>query len=352
MICAREDVPGSAHLGRTAATGLLLLTLALPACGGAAADDAGAELATGGLLVAGSGGIELRSEDLYLSPKQIRVGYRFYNAAPHDVKAVVAFPMPDVTVTDATAKVPLPSDDPQNLLGFTTRVDGVPVKARVVQKAFARGVDRTAELERFKVPLAPHLRATDRALSKLPPGFGDELKRMGLAATEDYSVGRGMRKQLSPRWTLKTTYLWEQTFPAGREVAVEHSYKPSVGRSAISPLRNPDAMREAALNDYVHKYCIGRDFVSAIERERESAKSRDGGAPFSEERISYQLGAEGARPVGAFRLVVDKGDPGNLVSFCADGAKQIGPTQYEVLRTAYRPDGDLHVLILKRLRGR
>jgi hypothetical protein len=78
------------------------------------------------------------------------------------------------------------------------------------------------------------------------------------------------------------------------------------------------------------------------------------GAPFSEQRITYLLATEAnrARPIKEFRLVVDKGDPANLVSFCGDGAKKIGPTQYELRRTDYRPTIDLHVLILKPLRQR
>jgi hypothetical protein len=42
---------------------------------------------------------------------------------------------------------------------------------------------------------------------------------------------------------------------------------------------------------------------------------------------------------------------GNL-SRNADGVKKIGPTQYEVRKTGFVPGADLHVLILKRTRGR
>jgi hypothetical protein len=162
-----------------------------------------------------------------------------------------------------------------------------------------------------------------------------------------------MRKQLSPRWTLKTTYFWEQTFPAGKEVAIEHSYKPSVGRSLQTLLADPAAIDAPWLKEYMRKFCIGREFMAAVERARQAARSPDG-APFSEERISYLLstGADGARPIGQFRLVVDKGDPANLVSFCADGVRQISPTQLEVRTADFVPNDDLHILILKRSRSR
>ena len=35
-------------------------------------------------------------------------------------------------------------------------------------------------------------------------------------------------------------------------------------------------------------------------------------------------------PIGRFRLVVDKGAPGNLVSFCGEGVRKISPTRFEM----------------------
>ena len=352
MNFAPEVVPGGVRFRQAAAAGLWLLAAGLP-WGAATASDSTAELATGGLVLTRNAGIETRSEDLYISPRQVRVGYRFHNTTPTDVKTLVVFPMPDITVADAAAGVPLPTDDPENLLGFSTRVNGAPVRAQVVQKVFAGGADRTADLDRLKVPLAPHLRSTDKALGRLPPAAWDEVKRLGLAAVEEYSVGRGMRKQLSPRWTLKTTYFWEQTFAAGKEVAIEHSYKPSVGRSVQTLLADPAAIDAPWLKQYLRKYCIDREFMAAVERARQAVRSENG-APFSEERISYLLstGVHGAQPIGEFRLVVDKGDPANLVSFCADGVRKISPTQLEVRKADFVPKDDLHILILKRMRGR
>jgi uncharacterized protein DUF4424 len=352
MISAPEAVPGGARVGHAAAAGLMIAALSLLPCATAAANDSSAELAAGGLVLTRSDDIEMRAEELYISPRQVRVSYRFYNASPQDVKTLVAFPMPDITVTDAAASPALPSGDPENLLAFSTRVDGAPVKARAVQKVFARGADRTADLERMKVPLAPHLRTTDKALSRLQPADWEEVRRLGLADVEEFSVGRGMRKQLSPRWTLKTTYLWEQTFPAGKEVAIEHTYKPSVGRSAQTALADPGAFQQPWLKAYMRKYCLDRDFMAAVEHARQSARTPHG-APFSEERISYLLssGANWAKPIGDFRLVVDTGDPANLVSLCAEGVKKAGPTRYEMRRTDFMPQADLDILILKRLKG-
>jgi Domain of unknown function (DUF4424) len=351
MISKQNGLPEGASCRQAAAAGVLVAAFAALASPSATASDMMSELPTGGLIFTTSADIETRAEDLYISPRQIRVTYRFHNASPAEVKTLIAFPMPDIRVADAAASLPLPTSDPQNLLGFSARVDGAPVKPKVVQKVFARGTDRTADLDRLKVPMAPHLRSTDQALSRLSPSARDEMRSLGLADVEEYSVGRGMRKQLSPRWTLRTTYYWEQTFPAGKEVAVEHSYKPSVGVSSQTLLGEPEAMKEDRLRAYVSKYCIDEDFLAAVERARQAAKMQHG-APFSERRITYLLATEAnrARPIGEFRLVVDKGDPANLVSFCGDGVRKIGNSRLEVRKVDFRPTADLHVLILEPLR--
>jgi hypothetical protein len=112
-------------------------------------------------------------------------------------------------------------------------------------------------------------------------------------------------------------------------------------------------MKDGWFRSYANKYCIDGELTAAAERARNAAKMKYG-APFSEERISYRLstGSNWARPIGHFRLVVDKGDLGNLVSFCGQDAKRIGPTQIEVRREGFSPDQDLHILILKPSRRR
>jgi hypothetical protein len=45
--------------------------------------------------------------------------------------------------------------------------------------------------------------------------------------------------------------------------------------------------------------------------------------------------------------VVDKGAAANLVSFCGEGVRKIGPTRFEVRRKNWRPDRDLRILIVE-----
>ena len=67
-----------------------------------------------------------------------------------------------------------------------------------------------------------------------------------------------------------------------------------------------------------------------------------------ERRISYILktGANWSGPIKDFRLVIDKGKPDRLVSFCLDNVKKISPTAFEVRLKDYTPDRDLKILLI------
>jgi hypothetical protein len=327
------------QMRKIAIVSLLAACAAGPACG----NDSTAEFATGGLIFVKNDSVEMRAEDLFISTKEIRVSYKFFNRSDKDVTVHVAFPMPEVTQTDQD--VALPSSDPVNLLDFVTRVNGRPVKAAVEQRGFVGETEHTVLLRELRLPLAPHASGVNKALDALPKGRQDELLRLKLVEIEEYDAGRGMERHLVARWSLRTTFYWQQTFPARKETLIEHRYKPSVGGSVMTGLAIPDDPGETRLADFKRKYCVEKNLVDAVER------SKGGGSMprFTEQRIEYILktGANWSGPIQDFRLVVDKGDAKNLVSFCGDGVKKIGPTRFEMRKTNFTPEGNFAVLILK-----
>jgi len=318
------------------------------AAGAALANDSTAELAAGGLVLTRDDDIEMRSEDLFISKEEVRVKYRFFNTATADKTVRVAFPMPETYFSESAIGVP--TEEPENLLGFRTVVDGKPVTAEVEQKALLDGRDITAELKRLGVPLQPHLRPTWEALDALPQAVKDRLVAEGLAGEQEYDDdGTGMKKHLFPLWRLATTYHWEQTFPAGRELVVEHSYRPAAGSSAGTSIGSPWASKDADYQAYLDRFCVDRSFLAGVDRRMREHKAEY--PPFWETRISYILktGGNWKKPIVRFRMIVDKGSADNLISFCATGVRKISPTQFEVVRENWRPDRDLDVLILEAL---
>jgi hypothetical protein len=327
------------------AVGVLASAGALTFAGAASGNDSTAELAAGGLVLTKNPAIEMRSEDLFISPKQVRVHYRFANTSNADVTVTVAFPMPDITTQGVDDTISIPTKDPVNILGFATLVDGKPVVAQVEQKVIKDGVDKTEYIKSLGIPLAPHLDSTNAALDRLPQATKDALVSQGLAVVDEYDIGQGMAKHWEATWTLKTTYYWRQTFPAGRELDVRHSYIPSVGETSGTAWGSTDFAKQPEYVGRRAHYCVDDGFLAAV---RKTMKPGDDEAQLFEQRIEYILssGANWKKPIGDFRMVVDKGDAANIVSFCADGVHKISPTQFEVRHTDFTPTSDVSILIL------
>jgi len=317
--------------------------VALIAAVAASANDGVAESTAGGLVLKQTDDIDMVSEDLYLSADQVRVRYVFRNRRPRDVRVTVAFPMPD---RDLDLLRYEGANDPAD---FATRVDGRDVAMRVERRAFARGVDQTALLERVRLPLLPGDLATEvsAAADRLTASQRDQLVTLGLLEANDHDLGEGMRNYWEPIWTVKETWYWDQTFPAGRDLVVEHRYTPGVGMSLGSNLSFPEMRSEPDVQAWMRRYCVDRSFMAAVDRMIAGSTPEEP-VLLGERTIGYILttGAGWRSPIGSFRLVVDKGRPENIVSLCGEGVRRIGPTQFEMRRTNWRPDRDLAVLIL------
>jgi hypothetical protein len=326
------------------AVGGLALAMAAPAL----SNDSTAELAAGGLVLTKSASIEMRSEDLFISARQVRVRYRFANTSAKDVTVTVAFPMPDITTEGVDDMLSIPTKSPTNILGFATTVDGRRVVAQVEQKVFKNGVDRTAYLKGLGIPLAPHLASTNKVLDALPKARKDELVRLGLAVPDDFDAGKGWEHHWDAAWTLKTTYYWKQTFPAGREITVEHRYTPSVGESAGTLWGSSEFEKDANYANRRAHYCVDNDFLASVKRTIPTGQDF---SQMTEQRIEYILssGANWKAPIGEFHMVIDKGDAANLVSFCGEGVRKISATQFEVRHTNFTPKSDVSIVILRPL---
>lgn len=320
----------------------------------AAANDTLAYLSTGGLQFVQSDSIEMRSEDLFVSEQQIRVRYVFRNTSDRDITSIVAFPMPDI-VFDWGQGTDIPNPDAENFLDFRTIVNGIAVEATMERRVYALGIDRTKLLEDLKLPLMPIGQETISKLDALPGERKAELVLVGLARWDRWDdTGKGMVDHLVPfNWTLKTTYYWKQTFPAAKDIVIEHRYRPSVGGTAYGTYYYPasnDADAVAITRRFTEMYCIDDAFRQAVLRAPRPSWYGPG-TPFSDRRISYILrtGSNWLGPIGDFTLTVDKGAPENLVSFCGKDVKKTGPTTFQIKAKDYHIDRDLDVLILKPL---
>jgi hypothetical protein len=313
----------------------------------ALANDSSAELSVGGLVFKHTSDVAIESEDLWVSPDEIVVRYRFRNQTSTPVKLTVAFPLPDIDLSEA-ANLAVPTSDPVNFVGFQTKVDGKSVGFQMVQRAYLGGTDVSAKVKEAGLPLSPFGTDQDR-FNKLPEPVRTRLLDEGLIIPTG-SDERG-RDLYGGAWVVKTSVLREQVFPAGRSVAVEHRYKASVGMSFDTVLRK--ALREsrgmkAEFERYRKDYCISDELLKSIDGLAGNAPSNT--AHLQERRISYVLttGANWAGPIRDFHLVIDKGQPDRLASFCADKVNKLSATAVEVRLKDFTPTRDLKILIIGR----
>ena len=308
----------------------------------AQANDSTATVGAGGLVLEKTDSIAMESEDLYVSVDEVRVRYVFRNLSNAPVTTVVAFPMPPRSMSDEYGgDVAYPSD-------FRTSVDGRPVEVKLERKAAVNGKDHRARLEELNIPIAPEsINDAVKTMDRLAPAVRAELVRLGVAGEEEWDDdGKGMKKHLIPLWTVEDKYWWRQTFPPGSEVRIDHRYVPGAGGSVESFIAYPEYRDTPDDRALMAKYCVDKAFIAAVDKRRNKGLE---GPLMPERSVEYILttGANWAKPIGDFRLVVDKGQPQNLVSFCGEGVRKISPTQFEMRKRNWRPTHDLKVLIVE-----
>ena len=325
-------------------TALLVSAAMLSAAAAVHANDGAAERAAGGLVFKQNDDIDMVSEDLFISVTEVRVRYVFRNRTPRDTRITVAFPLPDYDLTEPVeGDVVWPAE-------FETRVDGRPVRTQVERKAILRGVDQSALLTGLGVPIVyqggdpARAAAAWEALRAVPEEGRRRLIAAGLVREVPAEQGR---TSLEPLWTVKETWYWDQVFPAGRDVVIEHRYRPGAGGSVATAFAMPSYRQSEEGRARIARYCMDEAYLGAIDRiaRREGTDYPS----ISEVWVSYILttGAGWRSPIGEFRLVVEKQRPEDLVSFCGEGVRRISPTRFEMRRRDWRPDRNLDVLFLR-----
>lgn len=307
------------------------------------ANDSEAAVGLGGIELVRNETVSMDSEDLYLSAKEVRVRYRYTNHAARPVELTIAFPLPVLRAADAASYGDQAIPD-FSALDFHTEVDGRPVKLEMVRRAEIKGRDVTQRVTAlgWRVDWIDGTGEEPDFVRVLSPAQRKTYLQEGLL-TAVPDLGEGV---VLPAWDVATLITRKQVFPAHASVTVTHRYKPMLGGSVGGGLE--PGFRESD-PEHVRQYCVDQPFLATFDRKLATQRRT---APdtmaYSETWLSYILssGRNWKGPIGDFRLVVDKGRADSLVSFCMDGAKKITPTQFEVHRINFEPEGDLDVLII------
>ncbi|EBS7634105.1 DUF4424 domain-containing protein [Salmonella enterica] len=158
--------------------------------------------------------VSIVKERLLIAPDRINVDYIFFNHAAQDIVVPVAFPMP------AIYKIGM-EDHATGIANFKISVDGKPVKSESRWRVIRFREDRREE------DITAKVLATGWTLAQLRNAFTSD------APVENF-YEKGM-PHFPEEWfddgrlaiAVQQYFLWQQRFPAGKEVTIHHSYSPS-----------------------------------------------------------------------------------------------------------------------------
>lgn len=292
------------------------------------ADDSIARLGAGGIAFLKSENIRMLEEILWISQDAIRVKLRFLNESDQDIHTTVAFPLPPKSRPDGGG---FQRSNKQLKTSFTVRVDGRLVPTASARKAVVGDHDVTAELREL--------------------GLSDEqifstfhLTRDQRAALEKLDGGKAGHLD----WKVAETLFWRQSFPAGKEVVVEHAYAPIAGGSFTIPYRAGfEDVSDVEKLGITHGVCLDDATRRAIEnRVKAYAAKAVKGVKVDNRDIEYILGTgrNWKGPIGKFTLRIEKKSPDQFISLCFPGKpRKVSPTVYEFIHKDFVPPDRLIV---------
>ena len=331
---ARSDRYRGKALFRCGYFAALLLALAplVPAY----ADDGASSLAVGGIQFTRNSAVRMASEDLYVSPDNVRVRFAFENTTDNDVVTMIAFPLPDIDLDRWGGRpeyLGAMKGDPLNFVGFRVSVNGRSVRFNTEQRAFLHGKDVTTLLKASgaalnqlgQVPAAMAL----TGISKERQNF---LEAHGLVDPDG---------NLFPMWTVRTKFFWTQVFPRHATVVIEHSYHPIDGteNSSVSAISDPA---------FSKRYCVDASVAARVNASARShgAHERDGAV--LETDYILKTARTWSGPIGSFHMTLDKLSANNVLSLCWDGTlKKTSPTTYEFSQDNFVPARDIEMAVLR-----
>ena len=287
----------------------------------AVADDSIARFGAGGITFLKSEDIRMLEEVLEISTEEVRVKFRFLNESGKDIHATVAFPLPPYSpsLVNGPSNVSNPS--------FVMATFKVWIEGQPVQTNFQRRVVTYDNRD-----ITPQLRDLD---------LSDEQIFEGADLTDDQRAAleklyEGKREFLN--WEVAATAFWERNFPAGKEIIIEHTYKPAIGQAY--DVRYRELGYAVGDND---EACLDERTKRALENKH-MAFAADNGNPedilefFQDVEYILGTGRNWKGPIGQFTLRIVKETPDTIVSLCFPGKpKKISPTVYEFYQQNFVP---------------
>lgn len=304
------------------------------------ANDSTARIGAGGITLLKSDQIKMVEEVLEISTKKISVKYRFRNESTKDITTFVAFPLPRRNWDPERHQ-------PGHLEGFKLIVDGRDVPTTREIKAVFQDSNITAKLRTIGL--------TEQQIFETFGGCGDDFEKPLCELNDEKKLAlaklSGDQNLHFPFWGIDETYHWEQNFPAGKEVVVQHEYSPFVGSMYHAPYQRGFGFLEGgaliAPRDGGKEACIDNGTIKAISRRVALlAKDNPQMVYVGVDDVEYVLGTgrNWKGPIERFKLRLKKSKPDEFISVCMPGkAQKVDTTTFEFNQVDFIPQDSLVV---------
>lgn len=321
---------------------LWVLAALCAAAPSALADDSSATLGAGGIVLTKNANIRMATEDLYISPRRVRVRYTFINDGKKDIDTIVAFPLPDVDNYElAESPIGMTTNTTPNFVGFVLTVDGRKLTPTAEEKAIYKGKDVSAQVRGHGLPLNIVVGGGYEKLEKLSPAARATLLKADL-------IDGDPPDPIHAKWTTQTKFWWHQRFPAGKTVTIAHSYQPVTGQTFFSTYALGEKDEAAG---YINDYCLDAPTRSAIRAALDAMKRKTGNdGLFNQYTTEFILVTANnwKGPIGRFHLTIDKLKADNIISLCWGGdLKKTSATRFQATRRNFAPKQDIRMLVLE-----
>ncbi|MEW6114555.1 MAG: DUF4424 family protein, partial [Thermodesulfobacteriota bacterium] len=304
---------------------------------GASADDTTAAVAAGGIVFTKNEQIRMVEEELEISRKAVRVKFRFLNESDKDIHTMVAFPLPAYGPPTPDSIWPAVRDLTAT---FKASVNGQRIRTLTSRRAVVGHRDITDSLREIglsdKQIFESCLGRYAESACVLTRDQEEALKRLDLEEAD------------FPPWKVAVSLFWQQTFPSGKEIVVEHEYVPVLGGEYLPLDTSVSSERHLSFisNTSSVPACLDQPTRRAIMNRIKSysAKHREGHLTVNHVEYILATGRNWKGPIGTFKLRIKKETPDQIVSLCFPGKpEKVSPIVYEFIQRDYVPQDRLAV---------
>ncbi len=261
----------------------------------------------------------ITSETMTLSQKSVTFDMVLSNDTKADIQTLVAIPLPDLNPAHAPGSYP-PNPDDENFMNVAATVNGKSVDLEFEQHADVANMDVTADLENAGLSLVQEVEISSDGFGGQDEKTLADWQRRGIVVP---SMVDGPPR-LFPGWRLRSAAHFDLVLPAGKTVNL-------VVTSDAVPAANNDFAIDGNGRSVVPSkadiatYCMDDSILKPIAKILNDGNS----SGLLEQKLTVRM-PDFAPAVkrGDLKVVIDKGDPETLVSFCGEDVKKTGATTY------------------------